>query len=296
VSAPAGDGAEPRCIWDGAAILGEGPLWIAEENALYFLDVKAPAIHRLDAATGNVRSWPWTEQIGSLAPRAGGGFVAGMKSGFAFVEPARGEIERIANPEEALPGNRFNDGKVDAAGRFWAGTMDDGEHEPTGALYRLDADRSWRRMDSGYAITNGPAFNRAGTILYHTDTLKRAIYAFDFAPDGSITNRREFILIPEDQGHPDGMTTDAEDHLWVAHYGGWRLTRFTPGGEVDRVIRLPVAQVTSCAFGGKHFDRLYITTASKQLDDGALRLQPLAGGLFVVEPGVTGLPPNRFAG
>jgi sugar lactone lactonase YvrE len=285
-----------KCIWAAGALLGEGPVWLEDEQALYWVDVKAPAVHRYVPVTGERRSWPMPEPIGSLVPRRRGGFIAGMKSGLAFIDLEGRWVEHIANPEADRPGNRFNDGKADAQGRFWAGTMDDAEKDATGALYRLDPDLSCRLMDSGYAVTNGPLFNRAGTILYHTDTLGRVIYAFDLASDGSISGKRPFIRIPEDQGHPDGMTLDAEGLIWVAHYGGWRVTRFTPDGQVDRVVPFPVAQVTCPAFGGPNLDWLYVTTAAKQLSAEELARQPLAGGLFEVEVGVRGLPVNRFAG
>jgi sugar lactone lactonase YvrE len=285
-----------RCVWPAGALLGEGPVWIEAEQSLYWVDVKAPAVHRFVPESGERRSWPMPEQIGSLVPRRGGGFVAGMKSGFAFVDLEANRIDYIANPEADLPGNRFNDGKCDAHGRFWAGTMDDGEQLATGALYRLDPDRSWRRMDSGYSITNGPAFSPDGALLYHTDTLKRTIYAFDLSPGGEISNKRTFIQIPAEQGYPDGMTVDSEGCIWLAHYGGWRVTRFTPEGRGERVIELPVAQVTCCGFGGPRLDRLFITTAAKQLTSEALARQPLAGGLFAIDVGIQGLPANRFAG
>ncbi len=287
---------DPRAVSDGAALLGEGPVWIPAEGAVYWVDIKAPAVHRHDPATGENRSWPMPEEIGCIAPRARGGFVAALRSGFAWIDLDGVEIERFAAPEPDVPGNRFNDGKCDAAGRLWAGTMDDGETRPTGALYRLDPDGAWHRMDEGYVVTNGPAFRPDGRVLYHTDTFERVVYAFDLSADGSLSNKRPFVRIPEGEGYPDGMTCDAEGFLWVAHWGGWRLTRFTPEGEPERVIELPVAQVTSCCFGGPELDRLYVTTASIGLDDAARDAQPLAGHLFEVPAPVRGLPPQPFLG
>ncbi len=289
-------GPDAICLWDAGALCGEGPVWLEEEGALYWVDIKAPAVHRLIPTTGDRRSWPMPEAIGFLVPRAGGGFVAGLRSGLVLTDLADGAMEPLADPEPEQPNNRFNDAKCDPAGRLWVGSMDDGETEPSGALYRIDADRSWRAMDEGYVVTNGPAFSLDGATLYHTDTFARTVYAFDLAPDGALSNKRPHIRIPESQGYPDGMTVDAEGCLWVAHWGGWRLTRFTPAGEVERSVPLPVAQVTSCTFGGPDFDRLYVTSAAIGLGPGDLARQPLAGGLFEIPIGIKGLPAHRFAG
>ncbi len=285
-----------ECIWPAGAILGEGPLWVADEAALYWVDIKAPAIHRYESRTRARDSWPMPEPIGCLCRRMSGGFVAGLKSGFAFLDSDLGNLERFDGPETDSSGNRTNDGKVDAQGRLWAGTMDDAEIEATGALYRLDPDHGWQTMDTGYVITNGPAFSPDGNTLYHTDTLARTIFAFDLSDDGKIMNKRSFIKFPDLHGYPDGMTADAEGYLWVAHFGGWRVTRFDPNGEAERVIRLPVSNITSCTFGGPDTTQLFITTATKGLDDAALAGQPLAGGLFAVETGIEGLPTPAYAG
>jgi xylono-1,5-lactonase len=285
-----------ECVWPAAATLGEGPVWLAAEKALYWVDIKAPAIHRYTPRAGARESWRVPEPIGCLCPRAKGGFVAGLKGGFAFMDCPESPPERLGGPESDRPGNRVNDGKVDAKGRLWTGTMDDSEIEATGALYRLDADHSWHRLDCGYVITNGPAFSPDGATLYHTDTLKREISAFDLAADGSLSNKRPFIAIPEDQGYPDGMTVDAEGCLWVAHFGGWRVTRFDPDGTPMRYIPLPVSNITSCTFGGEALDVLYITSATKGLSCSDIARQPMAGGLFAVDAGISGLPANAYAG
>jgi sugar lactone lactonase YvrE len=296
VTPPAAGPAPARCLWEAGAVLGEGPLWLAEEGALYWLDIKAPAVHRVVPATGARQSWPMPERIGFLCPRRGGGFIGGLKSGLALIDLDGGRIEPFGGPETDLPDNRLNDGKADAAGRLWFGSMDDNEVAPTGRLYRLDADRSWRELDDGYVVTNGPAFSPDGGRLYHTDTFARTIHAFDLSPDGELDNKRPFVTIPAEAGYPDGMTVDAEGHLWVAHWGGWRLSRYRPDGSLERILPLPVSQVTSCAFGGSDLETLYITTAAIGLGEAALRDQPLAGGLFEVPVGIKGLPPGRYAG
>jgi sugar lactone lactonase YvrE len=287
-----------RCLWEAAALLGEGPLWSPREAALYWVDIKAPALHRYRPSDGDTTSWTMPEPIGWVIERANGeGFVAGFKDrGFAFLTPGTMAPETIGQPEPDYPDNRFNDAKADAAGRIWAGTMDDNEREASGALYRLDPDLEWYRMDRGYTVTNGPAISPDQRRLYHTDTFEGTVYAFDLADNGKLSNKRAFVTIPEGDGYPDGMTCDAEGGLWVCHWGGWRITRFTPHGEVDRVIEMPVAQVTSCTFGGPEFDRLYVTSASVGLDDEEREEQPLAGGLFEIVPGVKGLPAGQFGG
>lgn len=289
-------GPEPTCVWPAGAKLGEGPIWDQMDQALYWVDIKAPSIHRFTPATGEQRTWPMPEMIGAIARRRAGGFIATLKSGFALLDLETGAIERLGNPEYDLPSNRFNDGKCDTAGRFWAGTMDDREREPTGWLYRLDPDRSWRRLDGPYVCTNGPAFSPDGRTLYHTDTVGREIHAFDLAADGGLTRKRCFARFAEADGYPDGMTVDTEGHVWVCHWGGWRVTRFTPAGVVERVIRMPVAQVTSCAFGGSDLTTLYITSAAIGLAPKAQREQPLAGGVFAVPLPIRGIAAASYGG
>ncbi|WP_193368283.1 SMP-30/gluconolactonase/LRE family protein [Pelagibius marinus] len=287
-----------QCLWQAGATLGEGPLWSPREAALYWVDIKAPALHRYRPEDGDKTSWIMPEPIGWVIERANGeGLVAGFKDrGFAFLTPGTMMPEVIGQPEPDYPDNRFNDAKADAEGRIWAGTMDCNEREAHGSLYRLDPDLDWHRVDKGYVVTNGPAFSPDGATLYHTDTFEGTIYAFDVSKGGKLKNKRVFMTIPEGDGYPDGMTCDAEGCLWVAHWGGWRITRFTPSGQVDRVIEMPVSQVTSVAFGGTGLDRLFVTSASIGLSEKELEEQPLAGGLFELDPGVTGLPAGQFGG
>ncbi len=290
-----------KCEWQEPASLGEGPLWVERDNAVYWVDILEKRVHRLRLGDGNRRSWTFEAQITSLAARRQGGFVASVRDGFAFVDLDQAtlvdesRVEPIALPEAHLPGNRFNDGKVDAHGRYWAGSMDDGHGAESGVLYRLDPDLSLHTMDTGYIITNGPTFSPDGTTLYHTDTVKRVIYAFDFDDSGTIRGKRVFAeLRSEEEGQPDGMTVDSEGCIWLCHFGGTRLTRYSPAGEVLSVIPMPVPNVTSCTFAGPGLETLYITTARVGLDDEQLRRSPLAGSLFSCRPGVTGLPTPLF--
>ncbi len=299
----AGTGPTVECIWNAAAQLGEGPVWDELSARLYWVDIEAPAIHRCDAAGGQRQSFAMSEKIGFLVPRRGGGWVAGLQSGLYFVElpepAASGSVQltAILDPEPALPGNRFNDAKCDAAGRLWAGTMDLATAAPTGVLYRLDPDHRLHTLDDGYVVTNGQAFAPDGRTFYHNDTMAGVVYAFDCDPaSGAIDNKRPLLRLPDTDGLPDGLTVDAAGDLWLAHWGGWRVTRFDPIGAVRQVIDLPVAQVTSCAFGGADLDLLFITTARTGLSAAALAQQPLAGGLFVSPTDSPGRAVERFRG
>ncbi len=289
------DRSEGRCVADVKAVLGEGPIWVAAEQALYWVDIKGRKIFRLDSA-GKRDEWSTPFRIGSIAPRAGGGFIAGTEHGFADIDLDQRRFEVFYNPEEKLPDNRFNDGKVDPLGRFWAGTMDDLEQQPLGSLYRLGADRRCEAIDHGYQVTNGPAFSPDGRTLYHTDSARQVIYAFPLTADGNVGERREFARFDGDDGYPDGMTVDSQGCLWVAFWDGWCLRRLSPGGECLQTIAVPVQRPTSCAFGGERLDQLFVTSAAIGLDEQALEIQPCAGGLLLLEPGVTGIAAVPFAG
>jgi D-xylonolactonase len=284
-----------RCVSDVHAVLGEGPVWVTRETALYWLDIKGQMIFRLDEGE-RLTKWPTPMRIGSIAPRKSGGFIGGTEHGIAIIDPAADRFELVAKPEEHLPNNRFNDGKVDRRGRFWAGTMDDRERDATGTLYCIDTDLSWAALDDGYKVTNGPAFSPSGKIMYHNDSARRVTYAFDMDSAGQPGNRRVFLKFGEGDGYPDGMTVDAGGCLWIAFWDGGCIRRFSPKGEWLQTIEMPVSRPTSCAFGGRDLDRLYITSASVGLDASQLSLQPNAGGLFMVIPGVQGIADVPFAG
>jgi sugar lactone lactonase YvrE len=284
-----------ECVADIHAVLGEGPVWVAREQALYWVDIKGYRIFRLDQS-GQTTEWAPPMRVCSLVPRASIGFIGGTDQGIALIDPDAKRYEIIANPEEHLPHNRFNDGKADRQGRFWAGTMDDLEKDATGTLYRVDPDLRCTAIDREYRITNGPAFSPDGRTMYHNDTARQVTYAFDLDDDGNALDRRTFLQFGPGDGNPDGMTVDSEGCLWIAFWGGWCVRRFSPGGERLETIKLPVSQPSSCAFGGPDLDRLYVTSASVGLDEESLRMQPNAGGLFMLAPGVRGLEEAPFAG
>ncbi|WP_426751646.1 SMP-30/gluconolactonase/LRE family protein [Myxococcus sp. Y35] len=285
-----------QCVWPARAELGEGALWVPSQGALYWLDIKGRKVHRLALEGGARESWETPLRMTALAPRRQGGFIAGTERGLAFYEPRSGRLERLLNPEPERPHNRCNDGKVDLAGRFWVGTMDDHEEAPTGALYRFDAQGHLARFDDGYTVTNGPAFSPDGRTLYVNDSPQRVTYAFDMSADGVPGGRRVLLRFEEPHGFPDGITVDAEGGLWIAFYAGGCVRHFSPEGEWLAEYRLPAAKTTSVAFGGKGLDRLFVTTARDGLDAEALAAQPLAGGLFELSPGVRGVEPVPYAG
>jgi D-xylonolactonase len=285
-----------RCVNDTRALLGEGPVWSVRDRALFWVDIKGQRIHRFDPETGEATCWPTPCRIGSIAPRRSGGFVGASEHGLISIDATMMQYELIVDPEPDRPGNRFNDGKVDTAGRFWAGTMDDAEEQATGALYRLDGDLHWSLQDGGYRVPNGPAFSADGRWAYHTDSAARTIYRFEMLEGGALGPRQEFAHFRQADGHPDGMTIDGQGCLWVAFWDGWCVRRLSPTGATVAMIPLPVQRPTSCAFGGAALDSLYITSATVGLDQAALAAQPLAGGLFAIETGIKGYAPPPFIG
>ncbi len=270
--------------------LGEGPLWVPARGELFWLDIEGHAMHRLHLARGDVATLQFDEPIGWILPCAReAGFIAGFKSGFAFLDVDTGARTHIGAPEPHRPDNRLNDAKVDAHGRIWAGTKDDSGRTDSGTLYRLDHDLGWQAMDGGYGVTNGPTFSPDGRVLYHTDSNARTIFAFDLGEDGSLENKRAWVRFEEAWGYPDGMCTDAEGCVWVAHWDGGRISRFSPAGEWMRSINLPASNITSCAFAGETLDRMFVTSSLIDHED-----EPLAGALFEVDPGVRGLASPVF--
>jgi len=277
-----------ECVWPLGAVLGEGPLWSTAEQALWFVDIKAPAIHRYHPATGAQRSWAAPARVGFIALTHDGGMLAGLKTGLHRFNPETGNFTLLHVVEPHAPNNRLNDGFVDSEGFLWFGSMDDTEEEPSGALYQL-GDEGCIRRDPGYIVTNGPAESPDGRTLYHTDTLAGTIYAFDRARNGQLSNKRVFVHVPAGGGYPDGPIVDVEGCVWTGLFGGWGLKRYSPAGELLDEIRLPCSAVTKAAFAGDDLRTLYITTAHVALSPEERRQQPLAGGLFRARVSVPGL-------
>jgi xylono-1,5-lactonase len=282
--------AEVECIWPLEATLGEGPVWVAREQALWFTDIKQRRIHRFDPASGAKQSWDAPDQPGFILPASGGRFIAGLKTGLHFFDPATGAFDHIVSPEPEWPGNRLNDATVGPDGRLWFGSMDDDEEAECGAVHRLDPDGQTVRVGGECCITNGPAISPDGRTLYHTDTLGRSIDRFDIAADGTLANRRRFATIDAADGYPDGPIVDSEGCLWTGLWGGWRARRYSPSGEILTEVLLPAANITKLALGGPDLRTAFVTSARKGLSDDELEAQPLAGGLFSFRVDVPGLP------
>lgn len=286
-----------ECVVDAKNILGEVPVWDVAEQALYWVDIEGRLLQRLTPATGAVARWEMPERIACFALREGGGLIVGFASGIAFYDLDSGAIDWIARPEPASAGTRFNEGKCDRRGRFWTGSMDDGLERHSGALYRVDPDRSVTRMLDGIGCSNTLVWSLDDATMYFADTMDGRIDRFDFdAGAGTIGNRRPFVELAGSGMGPDGSTIDAEGCLWNAQWGGWRVARYSPEGALLRVVELPVEKPTSCMFGGPDLATLYVTSAIWDLEGAALAAQPLAGGLFALDVGVTGVPETRFKG
>jgi D-xylonolactonase len=269
------------------ATLGEGPVWTG--GALWFVDIKGKRVHRYDPTDGAAKAWNAPDQVGWVLPAKAGDLIAGVKTGLHRFDPASGKFALLHNPEPALPGNRLNDAAIDARGRLWFGSMDDGETDATGRLYRCSGGAC---VDSGLApvtITNGPAISADARTLYHTDTLGKTIWRVAIRDDGNLGIPERHVVI-EGEGYPDGSVIDAEGCLWVALFAGWSVRRYDPAGKLMTTVRFPVANITKIAFGGAGLTTAYATTATKGLDAAARAAQPLAGNLFAFDPGVAGLP------
>lgn len=278
----------PVPLWEVGATLGEGVLWEADRGHVWFVDIKGRRLHRCAADGSGRRSWDAPGQVSFAVRASDGSLVVSLEDGLYRFDEATGAFTPFMAVEADVAGNRFNDGHVDAQGRLWFGSMDDGEAAPTGVLYRFDG-RKVERMDDGYIITNGPAVSPDGRTLYHTDTLDKRVYAFDLEPDGSLANKRLFAEIT-DGGHPDGMAIDAEGHVWIAVFGGWRIERRDPAGRKVGEVRFPCANITKLAFAGDDLRTVYATSARKGLSAEALAQQPLAGALFTFRAEAAGLP------
>jgi L-arabinonolactonase len=285
-----------ECVLDCRAELAEGPVWDPEESVLYWVNIKAREIHRYDPATGKDQLWKTPTDVGSLALRRRGGMIVALKTGFFFFDPQNLQFTPVAEPEANLPENRFNDGKTDRQGRFWAGSLHDlGETKPSGSLYRLDTDLACQRMVEGIYASNGLAFSPDSTTAYYADSRRRIVWAWDFdQTDGSIRNRRVFIELEGKDGVPDGAAIDTEGCYWLTQPPAGRIVRYDLRGRIDRVIEMPVSQPTCVTFGGPRLDTLYITSATYHMSPEKLKTEPLAGSIFATNPGVTGLPDARF--
>ena len=291
--------AEPRVVGDVRATLGEGLCWSPASQALWWVDILEHRLYR-DAVGGAHDAWSFDETISAVAERANGaGLAVTLRRGLALFDPASRALVRLDEPEREREGNRFNDGKCDARGRFWGGTMDFAVRAPSGALYRFDAaGHAQRAIDLGWIVTNGPTWTQDGRTMFVNDTVQRRVVAYAFDPEtGAVGASREWLVLPEADGHPDGMTTDAAGRVWMAHWGGACVTCHDPATAAELArIALPTDHITNVAFGGPELTTLFISSAKFELSDAQLAAQPLAGALFAVETDALGLAANLFAG
>ncbi|MEQ8309227.1 MAG: SMP-30/gluconolactonase/LRE family protein [Sphingopyxis sp.] len=287
-----------QLLLDAGALLGESPVWNAAEARLYWVDIEGRKIHRTDPATGGDELMGLAEQVGCIAPRAGGGLVAALENGCALID-RWGAAPRAFGP--ALlgdkPHQRFNDGRVDAAGRLWVGSLTSDKSRRDAALYRLGPDGTLTQIFGGLMTSNGAAFSPDGRIFYHADTPTHRIDAYDVDPaTGTLGGKRLFHAFEEGKGRPDGAAVDAEGCYWSALWDGWRVVRLSPTGELLQTVELPVQRPTMIAFGGADLKTAFVTSAGKNLSDEERKAQPHAGGIFTFGVEVPGLPQEMFGG
>ena len=286
----------PELVLDTKAQLGEGPCWDAASRTLYWINIYAGEIHAFSPETGSDRVIPVGEPIGCLAPTKAGELIIASQSGISLLNPTNGARKPITHPEAGMPGNRFNDGKCDPTGRFLAGTMDNAEKEASGSLYSLSSDGTLKTLLMGVRISNGLAWSPDHATLNYIDTPTRTVMAFAYdLSTGDISQPRKAILVPEQLGWPDGMTSDSDGNLWIAMWGGAALTKWDPAsGRLLQTIPIPALNVTSCAFGGEGLTDLYITSARKGMNDEQLSRYPLTGAVFRLRMDVKGMPAFSF--
>ncbi len=282
--------AEVRNLWAGAMLLGEGPVWDARADVLWFVDIKRSRVHRCDPATGCVDGWDAPATVGWVLPAEGGALVAGLRHALARFDPADGSFAHLADVEQDLPGNRLNDATVAPDGAIWFGTMDDGEREATGRVYRFDGRAVTAAPTRPAVVTNGPAFSPDGRILYHVDSERGLIHAVHVAADGKLGAGHVFARIGVSEGHPDGVTVDCAGNVWVGLWQGWCARLYAPDGSLIDEVAMPVANVTKVALGGPNGRTAYVTTARAGLDEETLAIQPEAGSLYAFEVEVPGKP------
>jgi sugar lactone lactonase YvrE len=282
----------PELFINAKATLGEGPVWDAKSQTLYWIDVLEKRIY-----AGPKLFLQLEDFVGCLAPRKDGGLVIAQRFGFWTFDPASNRLTTYASPKGEPSNNRFNDGKCDPRGRFVAGTMDHNEQEASGSLYSLSTEGRLKKLLKEIRISNGLAWSPDGKILYFIDTPSREVKAFDYDLDtGQIANPRVIIRFEKTFGWPDGMTSDTDGNLWIAMWGGARVSQWKPDGTLLAQFGVAATNVTSCVFGGPKMNELYVTTARVGMDAAALKKYPHAGGVFRMEANVTGMPSHEFGG
>jgi len=279
-----------------ANTLGEGVLWDALGQRAWWTDIHERRLYRYDPIARALESFELPERLGSFGMVEGSErIIAAFESGFAFYHPESGQLDWIERPEHAAANVRFNDGRVDRQGRFWAGSMVEGAGPPTGKLYSLTGSSSRVHL-TGIAISNSLCFSPDGRQLYFADTPHRLILRYDLDPaTGALSNRQVFARTPAG-AYPDGSQVDAQGYLWNAHWGAGRIVRYAPDGSISGAIEVPASQVSCVAFGGRQLDLLFVTSARVDLTPTQLASEPNAGDLFIYRLDVKGLADARFSG
>jgi sugar lactone lactonase YvrE len=286
---------QPERVGTQTDILGESPLWDEHAQCLYWLDIRRPALRRLYPATGQVESWPLPGLAGSIALTDDHRLLVALPEKIVLFDPANGEMTALVEPPTQPDGHRFNDGRCDARGRFWVGSMHNVTRAPEGVLYCLEGSGPLVPVRTGVCIPNSLAFSPDGRTMYFADSLRYTIFAYDYDfATGAMGNERVFAASTA-PAFADGSAVDAEGFLWNTQFNGGQLVRYAPDGRIDLVLPLPVQRPTCCAFGGPDLDLLYITTASQNMSEADLQAEPLAGALLVIQVGVRGLPEPRFS-
>ncbi len=286
-----------ECVIPAGAELGESALWDDKHHLLYWVDIPAKKLHRYDPYSGHDAVWDMPSEPGAVGLRQAGGVVLALRAGFHIFDFTDPMPRRVAPLQGEPTTNRLNDGRVDPAGRFWSGTVNEVDREASGALYCLDTKGRVEKKIGGIACSNSLCWSPDGKTMYHADSFAWTIWAWDFdAATGAIANRRVFLDIPRDRAFSDGATVDAEGCLWAAHWGDGTVKRYDPEGKFMRAIEFPATNLTCPAFGGRDLTTLYVTSARYRLTKEQLAAQPLAGGVFAADAGVKGLPENRYLG
>lgn len=278
-------------------ILAETGVWCVPTQQLWWVDIRAPSVKRWDSRTGVINVWPMPELAGAVVLMGDGRVAVALRGSIHCLDPRDGSLTPMLVLERDLPNNRLNEAKCDHQGRMWCGSMWDLGVQTAGSLYRIDPDLRVTKVRASVTVPNGIAFSPDGDQIYFVDTPKGAIEVAPYDADtGTPGNWRTLVKAGVAPGRPDGNTVDSEGCIWSARYGAGCVARFTPGGKLDRLIKLPVSQPTSCTFGGAGLDTLFITSASQRMEPAALAAEPLAGSVLALRPGVQGLPEPAFAG
>ncbi|WP_295812555.1 SMP-30/gluconolactonase/LRE family protein [uncultured Nitratireductor sp.] len=285
--------ADLACALPWGAQLGEAPAWHPGERCLYWVDILHPAVYRFFPSTGVNESCETGKLVSAVLFAADGSLLIASQEGIERLDFDSGKTRTFVDPENGIIHNRLNDAKIGPGGSIWVGSMRLDASKATGGLYRITPEGVVSRKESGITVANGMDWSPDRRTFYFVDTVPGCVYAYDFEPGtGQLSNRRIFARIAENEGRPDGICVDAEGGVWCAIWDGWRVNRYTPDGNLDCTIDLPVPRPTSVAFGGKDLSTLYITSARTRLPANVLNDAPLSGGLFTCTPGPKGLPPG----